>query len=75
MFELTDYLQKILLIHILVCAFLYKFKPDFMFDSNGKFKAFGTGPNKTIYPFWLVTTAFSLMVYLFLIVKKDEFVD
>ena len=29
---------------------------------------------KTIYPFWLVTTTLSLIVYLFIVVKKDEFV-
>ena len=45
-----------------------------MFDKSGNFKAFGTGPGKTIYPFWLVTTVSSLMVYLFIVVKQDEFV-
>ena len=49
-------------------------KPDFMFDDNGNFKQFGTGPGKTIYPFWLVTTISSLSVYLFIVVKKDDFV-
>jgi len=74
MFEIDSTLQKVLIIHLLVCAFFYNYKPPFMFDENNKFKSFGTGPTKTIYPFWLVTTAISVLVYLFLIVKKGEFV-
>ena len=74
MFNIDGNLQQILLIHILICGFLYNYKPRFMFDNNGNFKSFGTGPEKTIYPFWLVTTTFSLIVYLFIVVKKDEFV-
>ena len=35
---------------------------------------FGTGPDKTIYPFWLVTTSISALVYLYFIVKNGEFV-
>ena len=45
-----------------------------MFDNNNNFKAFGTGPDKTIYPFWLVTTSISLIIYLYIIVKNDDFV-
>jgi len=74
MFEIDGNLQQILLIHLAVCFFFYKYKPDFMFDNNGNFKQFGTGPGKTIYPFWLVTTVSSLSVYLFIVVKKDAFV-
>ena len=74
MFEIDGNLQQILLIHLVICAFLYKYKPDFMFDDKGNFKQFGTGPGKTIYPFWLVTTISSLSVYLFIVVKKDDFV-
>ena len=74
MFEIDGNLQQILFIHIIICFFFYKYKPNFMFDNNGNFKSFGTGPIKTIYPFWLVTTAASLTVYLFIVVKKDEFV-
>ena len=51
MFEIDSTLQKVLIIHLLVCAFFYNYKPPFMFDENGKFKSFGTGPSKTIYPF------------------------
>ena len=63
MFEIDGNLQQILLIHLVICFFFYKYKPDFMFDNNGNFKQFGTGPGKTIYPFWLVTTVSSLSVH------------
>ena len=74
MFEIDGNLQQILLIHLVICFFFYKYQPDFMFDDNGNFKQFGTGPEKTIYPFWLVTTASTLSIYLFIVVKKDSFV-
>ena len=74
MLEIDGNLQQILLIHLVICFFFYKYKPDFMFDDKGNFKQFGTGPGKTIYPFWLVTTISSLSIYLFIVVKKDDFV-
>ena len=74
MFEIDSTLQKVLIIHLLICGFFYNYKPSFMFDENGSFKSFGTGPRKTIYPFWLVTTVSSLLVYLFIVVKQDDFV-
>ena len=74
MFEIDGNLQKILIIHLIICAFFFNCKPEFMFDKSGNFKSFGTGPGKTIYPFWLVTTVSSLLVYLFIVVKQDDFV-
>jgi len=49
-------------------------KPDMLFTENGEFKDFGTGPNKTILPFWLVTLSLSLLVYLYINIKSDDFV-
>ena len=63
MFNIDENLQKILFIHILVCACFYNYKPKFMFDDNNNFKAFGTGPNKTIYPFFSRATANVLLLY------------
>ena len=74
MINIDDNLKKILLIHFLICAFIYNYKPSFMFDKQGNFKSFGTGPDKTIYPFWLVTIVFSSLVYLYIIIKNDDFV-
>lgn len=74
MLEIDTLLKKVLMIYVLISTFFYYYKPPFMFDNNGKFKQFGTGPNKTIYPFWLVTTAITLVIYVYFVVKNDEFV-
>ena len=74
MFEIDDILKSTLLIYIAICFFIYQMKPDFMFHKNGEFKQFGTGPNKTIYPFWLVTTISGIIVFLYLHIKGDDFV-
>ena len=57
-----------------LCFFSIIIKPSFMFDNNNNFKSFELDTLKTIYPFWLVTTVISSLIYLFLIVKKGEFV-
>ena len=41
---------------------------------TGKIKQFGTGPLKTICPFWLVSLCIALLAYVYLSVKEDEFV-
>tara|TARA_Y100000389_G_scaffold144322_1_gene142666 strand:- start:183 stop:323 length:141 start_codon:yes stop_codon:yes gene_type:complete len=46
-----------------------------MFHENGEFKQFGVGKQKTIYPFWLVTLIIGIMIYLYLHIQQDEFVD
>ena len=74
MFEIDSTLQKVLIIHLLVCAFFYNYKPSFMFDENNKFKSFGTGPNKTIYPFWLVTLLSGIIIYLCIIIKNNDYI-
>lgn len=66
MFEIDDTLKTIIVIYISICVLLYQMKLDFMFDKDGKFKQFGTGPGKTIYPFWLVTLVIGLMIYVYM---------
>ena len=73
MFEIDETLQKIIIIHILVCTFFYNCKPTIMFDNNNNFLPFGTGPGKTIFPFWLVTTVIGLLAYYLLIIRKGEY--
>ena len=73
--KFDDNIKMTLIGFVAICFAIYYMKPPFMFHNDNSFKQFGLTRDKTIYPFWLVTTAFSLMVYLFLIVKKDEFVD
>jgi hypothetical protein len=74
MIEIDDTLKKTLLFYLLFSFFLYQMKPDCMFHGNDEFKQFGTGPDKTIYPFWLVTTVLGMVTYIYLHVNEDEFV-
>jgi hypothetical protein len=43
-----------LVIYLLFILIVLLTKPKFMFKKNGEFKAFGTGRNKTVFPFWLL---------------------
>ena len=74
MINIDDNLKKILVIHILICVFFYNYKPSFMYDKEGNFKNFGSGPDKTLFPFWLVTTALSSIVFLGILIKYEDFV-
>ena len=59
---------------VLFSVVLYVKKPDVMFDSNGDFKQFGSGPGQTLYPIWLVVMISSIILYVFLITKSNKFV-
>ena len=74
MFKIDKTLQLVLVIYLFINFVVYKIKPTMLFTENGDFKPFGTGPNKTIIPFWLVTLSLSLMVYLYINIKTDDFV-
>lgn len=67
-------MRYIILIHIFVCYLFYNLKPDFMFQKNGRFKSFGTGRNKTVFPFWLTTSSITLLIYINFKLKKGKFV-
>ena len=74
MFEIDRNLQIVILIFIGLLIFLYKKKPRMMFHEDGKVKEFGSGPNKTITPVWLVSLSISMLIYLQLTVKDGDFV-
>jgi hypothetical protein len=75
MIELDKKIQMILLLFIAIIGFLYKIKPPQMFESKtGKIKSFGTGPFKTVFPFWLAALCISLLAYVYLSIKEDDFV-
>ena len=38
-------------------------KPDFMYNNKDEFRAFGTGPDQTLMPFWLAVTLIGLVGY------------
>ena len=64
MLSIDKDLQPILLFYVLLCVALYHLKPDIMFHKDGTFKCFGTGPLKTIAPFWLVTLTGGILFYI-----------
>lgn len=74
MFKIDKTLQTAIVIYFFISFIIYQIKPDMLFSENGEFKGFGTGPNKTILPFWLVTLSLSLLVYLYINIKSDDFV-
>tara|TARA_B100002052_G_C15461368_1_gene410033 strand:- start:315 stop:539 length:225 start_codon:yes stop_codon:yes gene_type:complete len=74
MFEIDQMLQTTLLLYIITSVVIYQLKPSFMFHKDGSFKQFGVGREKTIYPYWLVTTIFGILIYLYLRIKNDDFV-
>tara|TARA_Y100000814_G_scaffold284782_1_gene252037 strand:- start:565 stop:789 length:225 start_codon:yes stop_codon:yes gene_type:complete len=74
MFEIDSKLRNVIIIFIIINTIVYYYKPSFCFDENGNFKDFGVGDNKTIIPFWLFTLSISLLVYLYLSVREDDFV-
>jgi len=58
--------------YTLFSLFLYNLKLPIMFNNN-EFKSFGLTPDKTKYPFWLITLIFGLLVYYLLIIKNNNY--
>ena len=74
MFEIDKNLQITIIIFIMILVFHYQKKPSMMFHDDGSAKQFGTGPNKTTTPVWLVSLSITLLIYLQLTVKDGDFV-
>ena len=74
MFEIDSKLQTVLVIFLIINALIYYYKPEICFNNDGSFKAFGSGKDKTIFPFWLITLFTSLLIYVYMCVQKDDFV-
>ena len=66
MFEIDNTLKTILVIYLSICILLYQMKLEIMFSKDGKFKQFGTGQGKTIYPFWLASLVIGLVIYVYM---------
>ena len=74
MFKIDKNLQIVLIIFLFINFIIYQLKPSMLFTQNGEFKSFGTGPGKTIIPFWLVTLSLSLLAYLIINIRTGDFV-
>ena len=53
----------------------YQLKLNSMFHKNGKFKDFGTGSNKTLFPFWLVILSLGSLIYIYIKSTNDDFLN
>jgi len=74
MFTIDKNLQTVLIIFLFINFVVYKLKPDMVFNKEDEMKNFGVGPEKTITPFWLVTLSLTLIIYIYINVKTDDFV-
>jgi hypothetical protein len=52
-----------ILVYLVIVILLVVTKPKFFFKKNGEFKAFGTGADKTVIPFWLVILVSAIFSY------------
>ena len=50
----NDRFKYALILYVGIIFVLVILKPKFLFKKNGEFKEFGTGKDKTIFPFWLI---------------------
>ena len=64
----------VIIYQILMSILLYIKKPPIMFNNDGSIKSYGTGKEQTLYPIWLVILITSMILYVFLITKTNEFV-
>ena len=58
---------------LLAIALFYK-KPIQLFNTDGSAKSYGTGKDQTLYPVFLVILIPSIVLYVFLVSKNNEFV-
>ena len=73
MITFDNNIKLTIIAYTLFSIFLYNLKLPVMFHENGEFKSFGTTPNKTIHPFWLITLLFGIFFYYLLIIKDGNY--
>ena len=74
MFVIDKNLQVVILIFGAIIFILFRQKPPMLFKKNGKPKEFGSGKDKTITPVWLVALTISLLFYIQITIRQDDFV-
>lgn len=52
-----------IVVYLALVIILVLTKPKFFFKKNNQFKEFGTGPDKTVIPFWLVLLVIAILSY------------
>ena len=74
MFDIDRNLQIVIVVFICILVLIYKKKQKMMFHEDGKVKEFGSGPNKTITPVWVVSLSVCLLIYIQFTVREGDFV-
>ena len=74
MFVIDKNLQIVILIFGAIIFILFRQKPSILFKKNGKPKEFGSGKDKTITPVWLIALTISLLFYIQITIRQDDFV-
>jgi hypothetical protein len=64
----------VIVFQVLSAIALYCKKPHQLFNSDGSVKSYGTGSDQTLYPVFLVILIPSIILYVFLVSKNNEFV-
>ena len=64
----------VIVAQILLGITLFCKKPSQLFNSDGSVKPYGTGKDQTLYPVFLVILIPSIILYVFLVTKNNEFV-
>ena len=59
----NDRFKYTLILYIGIVTMLIITKPRFLFKKNGELRAFGTGKDKTIIPFWLIIFVAVILCY------------
>lgn len=67
-------IKIIISIYIIICLIFYLLKPKIMFDNNNKFKNFGIGKDKTIFPLWLCSLIITYIIYYTMLLKCEDYV-
>ena len=55
--------QCSLILYIILVLPLIYMKPKFLFKNDGSLKEFGTGNDKTVFPFWLLVGLMAMLSY------------
>lgn len=56
-------LQCSLLLYVILVLSLVYLKPKFLLKPDGSLKEFGTGNEKTVFPFWLCVLLLAILSY------------
>jgi hypothetical protein len=64
----------VIVAQILLAVLLFLKKPSQLFNTDGSVKSYGTGKGQTLYPVFLVILIPSIVLYVLLVTKNNEFV-